>query len=66
MAPLVVLTVMLVAYLIFGCVMDSLSMILLTIPIFYPIVETLDFRPDPGRGGHLVRHPRPDRGRSRI
>ncbi len=42
-APLVVLTVMLIAYLIFGCVMDSLSMILLTIPIFYPIVETLDF-----------------------
>ena len=42
-APLVVLSVMLVAYLIFGCVMDSLSMILLTIPIFYPIVEVLDF-----------------------
>ncbi|MEL6518485.1 MAG: TRAP transporter large permease [Pseudomonadota bacterium] len=42
-APLMVLTVMLIAYLIFGCVMDSLSMILLTIPIFFPIVMALDF-----------------------
>ncbi len=42
-APLMVLTIMLVFYLIFGCVMDSLSMILLTIPIFYPIIESLDF-----------------------
>ena len=43
MAPLTVLAVMLVAYLIFGCVMDSLSMILLTIPIFLPVIEVLDF-----------------------
>ncbi len=42
-APLVVLGVMLISYLIFGCVMDSLSMILLTIPIFFPIIEVLDF-----------------------
>ena len=32
--------------LIFGCVMDSLSMILLTVPIFFPIMSALDFRPD--------------------
>ena len=38
-----VLTIILVLYLIFGCLMDSLSMILLTIPIFFPIVSTLDF-----------------------
>ena len=42
-APLTVLLVMLITYLIFGCVMDSLSMILLTIPIFFPIIESLDF-----------------------
>lgn len=42
-SPLAVLAVMLVCYLVFGCVMDSLSMILLTIPIFFPIVEALDF-----------------------
>ena len=42
-APMTVLIVMLMAYLVFGCVMDSLSMILLTIPIFFPIIEALDF-----------------------
>ena len=42
-APLMVLALMLVAYLLFGCVMDSLSMILLTIPIFLPIIQVLDF-----------------------
>jgi len=42
-APMVVMIAMLVLYLIFGCVMDSLSMILLTIPIFFPIVMGLDF-----------------------
>jgi TRAP-type C4-dicarboxylate transport system permease large subunit len=29
-------------YLVLGCIMDSLSMILLTIPIFFPIVMGLD------------------------
>jgi len=42
-APYLVLAVMLLCYLLFGCVMDSLSMILLTIPIFFPIIEALDF-----------------------
>ncbi|MCR4268361.1 TRAP transporter large permease [Nitratireductor sp. ZSWI3] len=41
--PWMVLTLILVLYLVFGCVMDSLSMILLTIPIFFPIVTVLDF-----------------------
>ena len=41
--PLTVLIVMLLFYLIFGCVMDSLSMILLTIPIFFPIILSQDF-----------------------
>ncbi|KPN62316.1 TRAP transporter, DctM subunit [Aliiroseovarius crassostreae] len=50
-APLLVLVMMLVAYLIFGCVMDSLSMILLTIPIFYPIIEVLDFGLTPEEAG---------------
>lgn len=42
-APMTVLLMILVCYLILGCVMDSLSMILLTIPVFFPIVEGLDF-----------------------
>jgi C4-dicarboxylate transporter, DctM subunit len=42
-SPYMVLSAILVFYLIFGCVMDSLSMILLTIPIFFPMVSGLDF-----------------------
>lgn len=42
-APLVILSVILLIYLLLGCVMDSLSMILLTIPIFFPIIMGLDF-----------------------
>ncbi len=42
-SPLAVLVLILVFYLLLGCLMDSLSMILLTIPIFWPIVQELDF-----------------------
>ena len=42
-SPWLVLAAMLLFYLILGCVMDSLSMILLTVPIFFPIVMALDF-----------------------
>ena len=42
-SPWVVLSLILVFYLIFGCLMDSLSMILLTIPIFFPVISVLDF-----------------------
>jgi len=41
--PWTVLTLILVFYLVFGCLMDSLSMILLTIPIFFPVISQLDF-----------------------
>jgi len=41
--PWLVLAIVLVVYLIFGCVMDSLSMVLLTVPIFFPIMIALDF-----------------------
>ena len=41
--PFMVLSAILVFYLVFGCVMDSLSMILLTIPIFFPMISGLDF-----------------------
>lgn len=40
---LLVLTAIIVIYVVLGCVMDSLAMILLTIPIFYPMVMGLDF-----------------------
>jgi C4-dicarboxylate transporter, DctM subunit len=38
-----VLIIILVLYLVMGCIMDSLSMILLTVPIFFPIISVLDF-----------------------
>jgi tripartite ATP-independent transporter DctM subunit len=41
--PWAVLVLILLVYLVLGCVMDSLSMILLTIPIFFPIVSALDY-----------------------
>lgn len=43
LSPYVVLLAMVVFYLLGGCVMESLSMILVTIPVFYPILEGLDF-----------------------
>ena len=42
-SPWTVLIIILFFYLLLGCLMDSLSMILLTIPIFYPIISVLDF-----------------------
>jgi tripartite ATP-independent transporter DctM subunit len=47
MSPWLVLTTVLVVYLLLGCVMDSLSMILLTIPIFFPMIMGLDFGMNP-------------------
>ncbi|MEO9297364.1 TRAP transporter large permease [Devosia alba] len=41
--PWIVLIIVLVFYLIMGCVMDSLSMILLTVPIVFPMMSVLDF-----------------------
>jgi len=40
-----VLTAILLMYLLLGCVMDSGSMIILTIPIVYPIIKTFGFDP---------------------
>ena len=41
--PMVVMVAILLIYILLGCVMDSLAMILLTIPIFYPMVMGLEF-----------------------
>ncbi len=42
-SPWTVLILILAFYLVFGCLMDSLSMILLTIPIFFPVISAMDF-----------------------
>ena len=41
--PLMVVTAILLFYVVLGAVMDELSMLLLTIPIFFPMVMALDF-----------------------
>jgi tripartite ATP-independent transporter DctM subunit len=41
--PLVVLLVILLIYILLGCILESLSMILLTVPVFYPIIAELQF-----------------------
>ena len=41
--PLTILVLLLVALIILGCLMDSLSMILLAIPFFWPVLAELDF-----------------------
>jgi C4-dicarboxylate transporter DctM subunit len=43
MSPVMVMFIIIFIYLVLGCIMDSLSMILLTIPIFFPIIMGLDF-----------------------
>src|SRR6185295_13803159 len=43
LSPLLVLGAIIGIYVVLGCLMDSLSMILLTIPIFFPVVMSLDY-----------------------
>ncbi len=42
-APITVLLVVLLIYFILGCFMESLAMVLLTLPIFVPLMLSLDF-----------------------
>lgn len=41
--PITILLLMLLSLIILGCLMDSLSMILLAIPFFWPVIDGLDF-----------------------
>jgi tripartite ATP-independent transporter DctM subunit len=47
LSPMAILTLILIVYIILGCIMDSLSMMLLTIPVFFPVVMALDFGLNP-------------------
>ncbi|MEJ8573024.1 TRAP transporter large permease [Microbaculum marinum] len=44
-SPMLVMLCILVVYLVLGCVFESLSMLLLTVPIFFPLVVSLGFDP---------------------
>jgi C4-dicarboxylate transporter DctM subunit len=43
LSPYTVLICMLAFYILLGAVMDELAMLLLTLPVFFPIVQALDF-----------------------
>jgi tripartite ATP-independent transporter DctM subunit len=40
--PILTVVLMILVYLVLGCVMDALAMILLTVPVFAPVLVTLD------------------------
>lgn len=40
-----IILLMILVYLVLGCVLESLSMILLTVPIFFPIVKAMGYDP---------------------
>ena len=44
-SPLAVIGIILLIYLVLGCVLESISMMLLTVPLFYPVVTNLGFDP---------------------
>ena len=43
--PYGVLAIIMVMYLILGCLMDAMAMIILTVPIIFPVVMALGFDP---------------------
>ena len=45
LSPMLVMLMILGIYLVLGCVFESLSMLLLTVPIFFPLVTSLGFDP---------------------
>lgn len=45
MSPYMVLFAILILFMILGCVMDSMAMLLLTVPVVYPLIEAAGFDP---------------------
>jgi len=45
MPPWAVMALIILVYLLLGCLMDSLAMIMLTIPIFFPVITALGYDP---------------------
>lgn len=43
LSPMMVIFMILCIYILLGCILESLSMMLLTVPIFYPLVQSLGF-----------------------
>ena len=45
MPPMIIMAIILLMYLVMGAFLDALAMILLTVPIFFPVVVSLGFDP---------------------
>ena len=45
LGPYGVLVLLMVLYLVLGCLMDALSMVILTVPIVFPVIISLGFDP---------------------
>ena len=43
LAPVLVIAFIIVIYLVLGCILDSMSMMFLTVPVFYPVVAGLGY-----------------------
>ncbi|MBN1545620.1 MAG: TRAP transporter large permease [Syntrophaceae bacterium] len=43
--PFLIMAMVIMVYVLLGCLMDSLAMVMLTIPVFFPVVTTLGFDP---------------------
>jgi tripartite ATP-independent transporter DctM subunit len=43
LSPLAILILVIIIFIILGCLMDSLSMIILAVPFFWPVIVDLDF-----------------------
>lgn len=44
-APVIVMFLVAIFYLLFGCVMDAMSIIMITIPIVFPVLTTIGYNP---------------------
>lgn len=42
-SPFVVVLILMVVYVLLGCILESMSMIVLTVPVFYPMMQALGF-----------------------
>lgn len=45
LSPMMVIYAIVLIYLILGCVLESISMMLLTVPVFFPLIQSLGFDP---------------------
>lgn len=42
-SPFVVILILMFVYVVLGCILESMSMIVLTVPVFYPMIQALGF-----------------------